>query len=111
MIPEQYPLVETATDEYPERTERNVCEADGTLILTRGQPDRGTALTARLANRHKKPLYVVDLAEPAADEAERVRQWLVRQTIEVLNVAGPRKSAHEGIHAQAAAFLRTVIGG
>src|SRR5947209_20410690 len=83
-IPERYPLVETPTDEYPERTERNVCDSDGTLILTRGQPDRGTALTARLANRHKKPLYVVDLAAPAEDEARRVRTLLAQQAIEVL---------------------------
>src|SRR5437588_11049303 len=74
-IPEKYPLKETSTKEYPQRTEQNVCDADGTLILTRGQPDRGTALTAKLANRHRKPLYVVDLAQPAADEAAKVREW------------------------------------
>ena len=109
-IPEHYPLRETPTDEYPERTERNVSDSDGTLILTRGQPDRGTALTARLARRHKKPLYIVDLTEPAADEAQRVRTWLVQQRIETLNVAGPRESAHEGIGVQAAEFLRALLG-
>lgn len=108
-IPDQYPLVETPTDDYPERTERNVCDSDGTLILTRGKPDRGTALTLRLANRHEKPLYVVDLDQPASDETERVRRWLVQQRIDVLNVAGPRESAHEGIYAQAVMFLRAVV--
>ena len=108
-IPEQYPLEETASAEYPERTERNVCVADGTLILTRGEPDRGTALTARLANRHRKPLYVVDLAQQAEDEAAMVRAWLVQQQIAVLNVAGPRASAHDGIHAQALEFLRELL--
>src|SRR5207248_6603939 len=47
-LPERYPLRETASAAYPARTARNVREADGTLILTRGEPDRGTALTARL---------------------------------------------------------------
>jgi hypothetical protein len=110
VIPEKYPLQETSTKEYPQRTERNVCDADGTLILTHGQPDRGTALTAKLANRHRKPLYVVDLEQPAADEAAKVREWLQQQHIAVLNVAGPRESSAEGIHAQASAFLRAVLG-
>jgi predicted Rossmann fold nucleotide-binding protein DprA/Smf involved in DNA uptake len=104
-----YPLRETPTEEYAERTERNVCDSDGTLILTRGAPDGGTALTAKLARRHRKPLYVVDLAQPAADEAQRVQEWLVQQRIDVLNVAGPRESVHEGIHAQAMDFLRMVL--
>jgi hypothetical protein len=108
-IPAQYPLLETPTDEYPERTERNVCASDGTLILTRGVPDRGTALTLRLANRHKKPLYVVDLGSPAADEPQRVRTWLVQQAINVLNVAGPRESTQAGIHAEAVDFLRAAL--
>src|SRR4051794_16307480 len=60
-IPDRYPLSETPSEEYPERTEWNVRDSDGTLILTRGTPDRGTALTQRLANRHRKPLFVVDL--------------------------------------------------
>ena len=110
-IPEKYPLRETSTKEYPQRTEQNVCDSDGTLILTRGKPDRGTALTAKLANRHRKPLYVVDLAQPAADEPARVRDWLRARHIAVLNVAGPRASSAEGIEAEAAAFLRTLLGG
>jgi hypothetical protein len=108
-IPEHYPLTETPTAEYPERTERNVSDADGTLILTRGAPDRGTALTERLAQRHRKLLYVVDLEQRAEDEPRRVRTWLVQQGIAVLNVAGPRESNHAGIHAEATAFLRAVL--
>jgi hypothetical protein len=108
-IPDRYPLEETPTEEYPERTERNVAASDGTLILTRGTPDRGTALTARIANRHGKPLYVVDLAQPDAAEVAKARAWLEAQRIEVLNVAGPRESAHDGIYQQAAAFLRELL--
>jgi hypothetical protein len=108
-IPEHYPLTETPTAKYPERTERNVCDADGTLILTSGAPGRGTALTERLVQRHHKPLYVVDLERRAEDEPRRVRTWLVQQGIAVLNVAGPRESNHAGIHAEATAFLRAVL--
>src|SRR5947209_17179443 len=72
-IPERYPLRETSWDGYPQRTEWNVRDSDGTLILTRGEPDRGTALTARLANTQNKPCLVIDLALPW--DIEEVRQW------------------------------------
>ena len=110
-IADRYPLHETPTEEYPPRTEWNIRDADGTLVLTRGTPDRGTALSVKLANRHRKPLCVVDLDQSPPDEAARVRQWLRQQSIVVLNVAGPRESSAPGIGAQAAAFLRQVLNG
>src|SRR5437867_4357828 len=54
-IDERYPLQETPWDGYPQRTEWNVRDSDGTLILTCGEPDRGTALTIELVQRKKKP--------------------------------------------------------
>ncbi len=108
-IPDRYPLRETSTKEYPQRTEANVRDSEATLILTRGKPDRGTALTAKLAHRHRRPLFVVDLACPAADEVQKVRAWLAQHGIAVLNVAGSRESSADGIYEQAAAFLREVL--
>src|SRR2546423_11212579 len=73
VIPEHYPLKETATADYPERTEANVRAADATLIFTRGKPDRGTALTYELARRLNKPCYLVDLGAPAFPEV--IKNW------------------------------------
>jgi hypothetical protein len=106
-LPERYPLRETSTPAYPRRTALNVRDSDGTLILTRGAPDRGTALTARLAERDGKPCLTVDLAG-RPDPAE-VRAWLAANRIGVLNVAGPRESSSPGIYAEAKAFLRAVF--
>jgi len=106
-IPERYPLAETSTPSYPERTERNVRDSDGTLILTRGTPRGGTALTLRLARRHRRPSFVVDLDEPPP--AETVRAWIRDQSIAVLNVAGPRESEAPGIHAAASRYLESVL--
>jgi hypothetical protein len=106
-IDDRYPLVETTSPSYPVRTRRNVRDAEGTLILTRGQPDRGTALTCKLAERLRRPLFVVDLLQPS--DALAVRRWLDDQAIRVLNVAGPRESSQPGIHAQATEFLRRVL--
>src|SRR5262245_55320595 len=65
-IPDHYPLRETRSPAYPVRTRWNVRDSDGTLILTRGRPDRGTLLTEELARDMGKPLLVVGLNEPPA---------------------------------------------
>jgi hypothetical protein len=106
-IPERYPVLETSSLAYPRRTARNVRDSDGTLVLTCGRPDRGTALTLRLAQRYKKPLLVLDLDE--APEPAEVRQWIEVQQIRVLNVAGPRESSSPGIHEKAFGFLYSVF--
>jgi hypothetical protein len=109
VIPERYPLTETRSPEYPPRTALNVRDSDGTLILTRGAPDRGTALTQRLADEQGRPYHVENLAGPA--DPENVRAWLAAYRVAVLNVAGPRESSQPGIGGQAAQFLRAVLSG
>ena len=106
-IPARYPLRETATPDYPERTARNVCESDATLVLTRGRPRGGTALTIALARRRSRPVLLVDL--DGAPDQDEVRAWLAACAARVLNVAGPRESEQPGIHRQAELFLRTVL--
>jgi hypothetical protein len=107
-LPARYPLRETPSASYPERTEWNVRDSDGTLVLHRGRLRGGTALTVRLARRQGRPAMTVDLA--AAPRAPAVRDWIARERIRRLNVAGPRESEHPGIHAQATQFLRAVLG-
>jgi hypothetical protein len=108
-IPERYPLRETDSRSYPERTTLNVASADATLVLTRGTPRGGTALTVRLARRASRPLLVVDLDREPAELV--VQSWLRAQEVRSLNVAGPRESDNPGIHDQAAAFLRAALAG
>ncbi len=107
-IPRRYPLRETPWWGYPQRTEWNVRDSDATLILTRGEPDRGTALTRALAVQRNKPHLVVDLAQ--TPDVEAVRAWLAENRVGVLNVAGPRESSSPGVGAAAAAFLRALLG-
>ena len=57
----QYPLKEIKSEEYPIRTEANVIEADGTLILTMGEPTGGAAYTVKMAVKAKNPYLIVDL--------------------------------------------------
>lgn len=98
-----YPLVETPADDYAQRTEWNVRDADGTLVLTRGDPTQGTAFTIELARRLSRPCLVLDLDRPP-DEGS-VRAWLRDHHIAVVNVAGPRETKCPGIYRDAFAFL------
>lgn len=104
----RYPLAETPEAAYPQRTEWNVRDSDGTLVLTLGTPDGGTALTLRLASRLGKPALTVELG---GDEDDRptIRGWIRENGIRVLNVAGPRESSRPGIYARASRFLDTVL--
>ena len=60
-IPSRYPLAETASPAYSQRTKRNVRDSDATLILARGQPRGGTLLTKRTAVELGKPCLSIDL--------------------------------------------------
>ena len=106
-IDPRYPLRETPSRDYPERTEWNVRDSDGTLVLTRGRPKGGTALTIALARRHGRPLLVLDLAEDP-DPAE-VRLWAEAHGVSTLNVAGPRESQQPGIQDETCRFLERAL--
>lgn len=102
-VPQHYQLRETESAKYPVRTERNVVDSDGTLILFDQELQGGTSLTLRLAEQHAKPVLSVDLAEPRPDA--EIIGWLKDHDIAVLNVAGPRESSKLGVADAAREFL------
>lgn len=106
-IPAKYPLQESPTSNYAERTALNVKESDGTLIVTRGPLRGGSALTKTFAERYHRPCLVVD---PRTATEQQIHDWIAENSIRVLNVAGPRESSQPGITRQASTFLRTVFG-
>jgi hypothetical protein len=108
-IPDRYRLVETESADYAVRTERNVLGADGTLLVTRGAPTGGSALTAALARKHNRPLLHVDLAA-GGDGAAAFREWLASREIRCLNVAGPRESSCPGIAQDVRDLLVAALG-
>jgi hypothetical protein len=103
----RYPLEETPSRSYAQRTEWNVRDSDGTLVLASGTPDRGTALTLSLARRLGRPSLTLDPRGPR--DGTGAREWIAREGIRVLNVAGPRESRAPGIYAAAAALLRDLL--
>jgi hypothetical protein len=108
-IPDAYPLRETATTDYAERTECNVHDSDGTLVLTTGAPIGGTLFTIECAIKWRKPCLVIDLTLPV--EPETGRRWLENNDIAVLNIAGPRQSQSAEGYRLAYWFLQECLGG
>ena len=106
-LPAKYPLQETASPAYPERTRRNVQDSDGTLVLTHGTAKGGTALTIGLARKMKKPYLTLDLREQPDPQA--VIDWAKENRIRVLNIAGPRESESHGIYNLAVSFLEKLL--
>ena len=108
----RYPLRETPDADPARRTEWNVRDSDGTLIVTQARRmTGGTLLTAGLARRLARPLLHLAKADsPAAEQAESLRQFIGQHEIRVLNVAGPRESGELGVREFVAGLLEAALG-
>jgi hypothetical protein len=102
-IPERYPLKETPRAAYEQRTAWNVRDSDGTLIITDGALEGGTALTLSEAEQQGRAVLHVHLDDPVP--VEMIRAWGEEHDLRVMNVAGPRASEVEGIYEAACAIL------
>lgn len=93
VIPAHFPMVETASDSYWERTEANVRDSSATLIIApREVLDGGTKRTAEIADRYGRPCLPI-VPDPCGCHAiPMLLWWLERYKVESLNVAGPRAS-------------------
>ncbi len=109
-LDEKYKLKEMATPNYNKRTEQNVVDADGTLIISHGKLTGGSDYTRQMAIHHGRPFLHIDLNETFAFQAaERIRSWILKQGINVLNVAGPRASKDPDIYQRTVDILETAF--
>ena len=102
-----YQLEETTSYDYSQRTEYNVRDTDGTLILNIGMLEGGTAFTARIAASTPRPCLVLDLDE--VPDSAAVINWLREHDIQALNIAGPRESKCPGIYTRAKTALNRIL--
>ncbi len=111
-IPNCYNLQETDSSEYSERTKLNIKDSDGTLIFVPNWPlpdniTDGTRLTIQEAEEKVKPYLIIDLSN--GHDAEKIIDWIKKNNIEKLNVAGPRESQSRGIYQLAYRLLENII--
>lgn len=108
IIPEKYPLSETETNQYAERTELNVMDSDATLIVLHEKTTgKGTKLTENLCGKHKKPCLKIQILQNNA--LETVGRWLQNNNVKTLNVAGNRESEDAGIEMACFNFMKKLF--
>ena len=118
-VPNTYPLIETESRKYSVRTELNVRDSDGTLILVLDQITGGTGLTVGLAGQYGRPVHIVRLLQQASgspsgrhssvDHVEAAVGWIADHRIRVLNVAGPRASSDDRVYSLSREFCTRVF--
>ncbi len=109
-LPEKYGLRETRSSSYPERTEKNVQQADGTVIISRGPLTGGSEYTRQMAVKHARPWLHINLEKTSAFQAaSAINEWIKLNKIETLNVAGPRASKDPKIYREVFGIIESVF--
>jgi hypothetical protein len=108
----KYNLQEMESGRYRDRTQKNVKEADGTVIFSHGSLTGGSALTEALAIRHDRPLLWLDMEQVDISGAmTALRKWMDEYDIASLNVAGPRSSGDPLIYDKVYAIIHLLCTG
>lgn len=110
VLDDKYRLQEMETPIYNRRTEQNVIDSGGTLIISHGKLTGGSHYTREMAIQHNRPWLHIDLNKTIAFQAaKKLRTWIAEKKIKVLNVAGPRASKDPDIYKVTADILETAF--
>ena len=108
-LPDKYKLAEMPGTAYVLRTEQNVIDSDGTLIISHGKLSDGSDYTRKMAIKHHRPWLHIDLNKtPAFKAATLICSWIGENAIEILNVAGPRASKDDQIYTAVLKIIESV---
>lgn len=91
----QFGAIEHSSDKYPPRTFENAKNSDGTIRFASNFNSGGERCTLKAIKQYNKPYIDVDVIAPIDDK--EVIEWIVKNQIKVLNVAGNRESTSPGI--------------
>lgn len=109
-LPEKYDLQEMPTKSYPLRTEKNVIDSDGTVIISHGKLTDGSDYTRKMAEKQCKAWIHLDMAKMSLDYAVRLlKTWVTDNGIRTLNVAGPRASKDPEIYTVTVKVLENLL--
>ena len=110
VLDSKYKLKEMETTNYNKRTEQNVIDSDGTLIISHGRLTSGSDYTREMALLHHRPWLHIDLNKTGAFQAAgKIKSWITENEIKVLNVAGPRASKNPAIYQGTVDIIETVF--
>ena len=108
-IDPKYPLKETPSAAYVQRTERNVRDSGATVLFSIERTlTGGSKKTMDFANKHHKPWLHLCAGNKTAADALRV--FVEKHGVKVLNVAGPRASKEPGVGEFVMRILQLAFG-
>jgi hypothetical protein len=108
-IDAKYPLKETTSAAYVQRTEWNVRDSDATVLFSiEPTLSGGSKKTMEFARKHKKPR--LHLHPGISEAADKLRVFVQENSVKILNVAGPRASTEPKLGQFVMALLDGVLG-
>jgi hypothetical protein len=104
----------TDKENYDARTKKNIKDSDATLIIVPKIPlpqeiKDGTLLTIEDVKKQKKLYLIVDLSKSNHINSELIIEWVKKNKVSILNIAGPRESSCPGIHQSSLELLKTTL--
>ena len=92
-IPDQYPVQELQAGGFTERTLQNVKDSDGTVVIYAAKLAGGTEQTVRFCVEQRRPHEPIDACKISTEKAAQlIADFVCENSIDILNVAGPRQS-------------------
>jgi hypothetical protein len=92
-IPDRYPVQELQGGGFIERTLQNVKDSDGTVVIYPVELRGGTEQTVRFCLELERVHELIDASKISAEGAAKlIGDFVDKNKINILNVAGPRES-------------------
>jgi Circularly permutated YpsA SLOG family len=92
-IPDHYPVQELQSGGFTERTLQNVKDSDGTVVMYPGKLEGGTEQTVRFCIELNRPRELIDAATISIEDAAKlIADFVLKNKISILNVAGSRQT-------------------
>ena len=92
-IPDHYPVQELQYGSFAERTLQNVKDSDATVVIYLAELRGGTEQSVRFCVELERPYQSIDASTIATEDAAKLIMDFVRKNkIDILNIAGPRQS-------------------
>jgi hypothetical protein len=105
-IDPRYQMEETPSSDYAQRTAWNVSDSHGTVVFSIATLlTGGSKKTVALARKHCKPLLHLSREAGPSMPEQKLRRFIYKHRIQILNVAGPRASKEPGV----GAFVKEVL--
>jgi len=112
---ELYNIQEHESDKYPPRTFLNVKESDGTIRIATNFNSAGEKCTLKAIQQYNKPYFDVKVEDvnrfflPLEYHPKSAVEWIVKNNIKILNVAGNSEKTSPGIQKFAERYILKLI--